>query len=51
MALPGFQEFWVMRHLGKRSPILKHGDELYDSVRVDHDTRWDFSLIPLPKKR
>ncbi len=51
MALPGFQEFWVLRHLGKRSPILKHGDELYDSARVDHDTRWDFSLIPLPKKR
>jgi hypothetical protein len=23
-----FQEFWVLRHLGKQSPILKHGDEL-----------------------
>ena len=46
-----FQEFWVLRHLGKQSPILKHRDELYDSARVDHDTRWDFSLIPLPKKR
>ncbi len=42
-----FQEFWVLRHLRKRSPILKHGDELYDSARVAHDTRWD---LPLPER-
>src|SRR5437762_4130080 len=42
-----FQEFWVLRHLGSRSPILKYGDELYDSARVDHDTRWD---LPLPER-
>ena len=40
-----FQEFWVLRHLGRQSPILKHGDELYDSARVDHDTRWDLPLL------
>jgi len=40
-----FQEFWVLRHLGKQSPILKHGDELYDSARVAHDTRWDLPLL------
>ena len=40
-----FQEFWVLRHLGKQSPILKHGDELYDSARVDPDTRWDLPLL------
>jgi len=40
-----FQEFWVLRHLAGRSPILKHGDELYDSARVAHDTRWELPLL------
>lgn len=40
-----FQEFWILRHLGSRQPILKHGDELYDSARVAHDTRWDLPLL------
>src|SRR6266550_7253982 len=43
--IAGFQEFWVLRHLGKQQPILKHGDELYDSARVAHDTRWDLPLL------
>ena len=42
-----FQEFWVLRHLGKQPAILKHGDGLYDSARVAHDTRWD---LPLPER-
>ena len=45
--LAWFQEFWVLRHLGKQSPILKHGDELYDSARVAHYTRWH---LPLPER-
>jgi iron(II)-dependent oxidoreductase len=40
-----FQEFWVLRHLGSQPPILKQGDELYDSARVAHDTRWDLPLV------
>src|SRR5229473_2258445 len=40
-----FQEFWILRHLGRQPPILKHGDELYDSARVGHDTRWDLPLL------
>jgi iron(II)-dependent oxidoreductase len=40
-----FQEFWVLRHLGSQSPILKQGDELYDSARVTHDTRWELPLL------
>jgi iron(II)-dependent oxidoreductase len=40
-----FQEFWVLRHLAGQSPILKYGDELYDSARVAHDTRWDLPLL------
>ena len=40
-----FQEFWVLRHAGGQPPILKQGDELYDSARVAHDTRWDLPLL------
>jgi len=40
-----FQEFWALRHLGSQPPILKHGDSLYDSARVAHDTRWDLPLL------
>ena len=39
-----FQEYWLLRHLCGRSPILPGGDELYDSAKVAHDTRWDLSL-------
>src|SRR5688572_10660168 len=40
-----FQEFWILRHLGGLPPILKQGDDLYDSARVAHDTRWDLPLL------
>jgi iron(II)-dependent oxidoreductase len=43
--LAWFQEFWVLRHLGRQSPVLKQGDDLYDSARVAHDTRWDLPLL------
>jgi iron(II)-dependent oxidoreductase len=39
-----FQEYWILRHLGGLQPILNHGDSLYDSARVAHDTRWDLDL-------
>src|SRR5262245_66170635 len=39
-----FQEYWVLRHLNGRAPILPHGDTLYDSANVAHDTRWDLRL-------
>ena len=44
-----FQEFWVLRHLGGQPPILGQGDELYDSARVAHDTRWDLPLLERDK--
>jgi iron(II)-dependent oxidoreductase len=40
-----FQEYWLLRHARQQTPILSNGDELYDSARVAHDTRWD---LPLP---
>src|SRR5258708_68989 len=42
-----FQEYWVLRHLNHRVPILEGADTLYDSARVAHETRWD---LPLPSK-
>ena len=44
-----FQEFWILRHLGGQPPILQNGDELYDSARVAHDTRWDLPLLDRDK--
>ncbi len=43
--LAWFQEYWVLRHLSGQPPILKQGDELYDSARVSHHTRWDLPLL------
>ena len=42
-----FQEFWCLRHFRGERPILDGSDELYDSARVAHDTRWD---LPLPSR-
>jgi iron(II)-dependent oxidoreductase len=42
-----FHERWILRHARGRPPILAHGDRLYDSAAVAHDTRWD---LPLPSK-
>ena len=47
--LAWFQEFWVLRHFGGQPPILAHGDELYDSARVAHDTRWDLLWLGATK--
>jgi iron(II)-dependent oxidoreductase len=42
-----FQEYWVLRYLRGRTPILANGGALYDSAKVAHETRWD---LPLPSK-
>jgi len=39
-----FQEYWLLRHLCGRPPILADGDTLYDSAKIAHDTRWDLPL-------
>jgi iron(II)-dependent oxidoreductase len=38
------QEFWALRHLRGTKPILDHGDKLYNSTDVAHDTRWELLL-------
>ncbi len=40
-----FQEKWVLRHLRGLPPILEHGDRLYDSIAIAHDTRWELPLL------
>ena len=42
-----FQEYWLLRHLYGREPILSNGDVFFDSAKVAHDTRWE---LPLPTK-
>ncbi|MGE5217562.1 MAG: selenoneine synthase SenA [Chloroflexota bacterium] len=39
-----FAEYWILRHLKKRPPLLKNGDALYNSTDVAHDTRWELLL-------
>ena len=43
-----FQEYWCLRYREGDEPapsILKGADQLYDSAKVAHDTRW---TLPLP---
>jgi iron(II)-dependent oxidoreductase len=38
------QEFWALRHLRGVKPFFDHGDRLYNSTDVAHDTRWELLL-------
>ncbi len=40
-----FQEFWVLRHVGGAKPIRPQVDQLYDSIAIDHDLRWDLPMF------
>src|SRR5262249_27931583 len=42
-----FQEYWILRHLRQLEPLWDEADQMYDSARIAHDTRWD---LPLPSK-
>lgn len=42
-----FQERWIVRERGRRASGLPRADEMLDSARVAHDTRWD---LPLPDR-
>src|SRR5690242_16402640 len=39
-----FQEYWVLRHFRGEAPTRTEGDNLYDSARIAHDTRWDLAI-------
>ncbi len=42
-----FAEWWTLRHLGGRAPILHNADAWYDSAAIAHDDRWS---LPLPSR-
>lgn len=39
-----FQEKWTLRHLWALPPLRPEVDDLYDSMAVAHDKRWDLPL-------
>src|SRR3954452_11816217 len=49
--LAWFQEYWNLRRQNGNGEfsfgpsVLENADELYDSMKVTHDTRWDLSLL------
>ena len=45
--LAWFQEKWALRHALGREPIRDDADDLWDSIAIAHDTRWD---LPLPSR-
>ncbi len=42
-----FYEVFFLRLLGRTAPFLAGADELFDSFRIAHDTRWS---LPLPDR-
>lgn len=45
--LAWFQEKWTLRYLRGEQPLWDAADDLYDSARIPHDTRWS---LPLPSR-
>lgn len=39
-----FYEYWVLRQHYKEPPIIADIDELFDSIHIPHDSRWDLKL-------
>ncbi len=42
-----FHELWTLRHLDNADSFFKNADELYDSINIAHETRWDLPLLSL----
>ena len=42
-----FIEKWILRHIAGRDPVRPDGDDLFDSIAIEHDVRWD---LPLPSR-
>ncbi|TAJ36955.1 MAG: ergothioneine biosynthesis protein EgtB [Reyranella sp.] len=39
-----FHEYWTLRHIHGRAPLIERGDRLWDSSAVAHATRWQLDL-------
>jgi len=46
-----FHEFFILRREYGAAPMLDRGDDLYDSIAIAHDRRWDLPLYSLPEMR
>jgi iron(II)-dependent oxidoreductase len=46
-----FHEYFILRRVHGAAPLLARGDQLYDSIAIAHDTRWDLPVYPLPELR
>jgi len=44
-----FHELWTLRQLDGADSFLANADELYDSINIAHEDRWDLPLPPLDK--
>ena len=42
-----FYEFWVLRHHFNEPALIAGIDELFDSIHIPHDSRWDLKLPTL----
>lgn len=42
-----FHELWTLRHLDGADSFLENADELYDSISIAHDDRWNLPLLSL----
>jgi iron(II)-dependent oxidoreductase len=43
-----FYEKFILRDLYGQAPIHPPGDEIYDSIAINHDVRWDLPLLSMP---
>src|SRR2546425_8899766 len=44
-----FQEYWILRHLDGRAPLLPGSDAIYDSFNVPYTERWDHRYPSRPQ--
>jgi iron(II)-dependent oxidoreductase len=42
-----FHEFFILRREYGAAPMLARGDQLYDSIAIAHDRRWDLPIYSL----
>ncbi len=46
-----FYEQFILRMLYNKEPILANGDDLYDSIDIEHFVRWDLPMLQLNDAR
>jgi iron(II)-dependent oxidoreductase len=42
-----FHERFILQRVHGTAPMLVNGHELYDSIAIEHDLRWDLPLLPM----